>query len=259
MTAPAPYTIVARSEIGVPDPRGRPMLRLNLEAQLCHYVGAGHYDDPSKDWAYARQIATYGIGAGKTWEYNYLIGLGGTIFEQAGDHVGAHCLNFNDRSVGVLMMLGINVAPTVAMMDAWRWLVWRNKSTGRLAQTAQLAPHYRYRTTSCCGTTLANAPGAAWISPTRQGSAGILRPELLAPWVPPDTKEDPDMGNARLVRDPRYVNVWLIGCGPALNLPQELVDTFTADGVEIRVVEHDQMLKGLLFQSGLTRADLIAK
>lgn len=178
------FTIVPRATIGVPDPAvvGRSRLARPLPRVLVHYTGASGYSDPAQDLAYAKKVAAYGVSAGKSWEYNYLIGLGGTVFEQAGDYLGAHCANFNSKSIGVLMMLGVNVPPTTAMVNSFRqlhgWLV----DTGRVTTNLEIAPHYRYRTTACPGLTLAEAPGASWASPTGEGRLGNVIPQLEAVW-----------------------------------------------------------------------------
>ncbi|HEX6020904.1 MAG TPA: peptidoglycan recognition family protein [Solirubrobacter sp.] len=153
---------------------------------VVHYTGVNGYNDHTKDVAYARSVASYGKVAGKTWEYNYLIGLGGTVFEDAGDRVAAHCARANDISIGVLLMLGIGVAPTTAMIDAFRQLRHDLVASGALRLDHQCVPHYRLRATGCPGLTLAAAPsGRFTATPTGEGSLGDLIPDLLAPWVPP--------------------------------------------------------------------------
>lgn len=179
------FTIVPRATIGVPDPAlvGRSRLARPLSHALVHYTGGSGYNDPTQDVVYAKRVAQYGISAGKSWEYNYLIGLGGTVFEQAGDYLGAHCANYNGKSIGVLMMLGIGVQPTPTMIDAFRQLRKYLIDTGRLSATSDVAPHYRYRSTACPGLTLAEAPGASWASPTGEGRLGNVISPLLQPWT----------------------------------------------------------------------------
>lgn len=62
--------------------------------------------------------------------------------------------------------------------------------------------------------------------------------------------------SARLYRDRRWQNIWLVGCGPALALSGELYASYSE---WIGLVEgvHDQMLRCLMFQSGLEQSDLV--
>lgn len=181
---PVTFTIVPRSSIGVPDPAaaGRAKLARPLSHVLVHYTGGAGYNDPTQDVAYAKRVAAFGIANNKKWEYNYLIGLGGTVFEQGGDYMGAHCANFNSKSIGVLVMIGIGVQPTTPQIDAFRQLRKWLTDTGRIAATADVVPHYRYRSTACPGLTLADPPGASWSSPTGEGRLGDVIDPLLKPW-----------------------------------------------------------------------------
>lgn len=185
--------IVPRAVIGVADPGNRARLADGLGYLVGHYPGVAGYHDPAKDYEYAEMVARYGAAAGKTWEYNYLIGLGGTVFEQAGDRLAAHCLNFNPSSYGVLLMAGIGVSPTRAMIDAFRDLRHELAASGKLRMDHVVGPHYMFRSTACCGTQLAVAPGKAWTSPTGQGRVGALIDPLLEPWTPTPILEDFDM------------------------------------------------------------------
>lgn len=180
------YSIVPRATIGVPAPTpGRPLLGKNLKYLLTHYTGSPGYSDPTKDLEYAKRVASYGIVANKPYEYNYLIGLGGTIFEQAGSYKAAHCLNFNDKSYGVLLMLGIGVLPSSEMIDAYLWLCAQLEGVGAVDFLYARVPHYRFRSTGCPGATIAQLPGRSWLSPTGEGSLGDLHSEFLAHWMPP--------------------------------------------------------------------------
>jgi hypothetical protein len=49
----------------------------------------------------------------------------------------------------------------------------------------------------------------------------------------------------------------LVGAAPALNLSGELDSYLASKGIELVEGVHDQMLNGLLMQSGLSRADLV--
>lgn len=194
--------IVARADIGVPAPGTRPLLAKNLGDLVVHYTGVIGFTGLEHDVYYAKSVASYGMVAGKAFEYNYLIGHGGTVFEQAGEYRAAHCLNYNDRSIGVLLMLGIGVQPMPAMITAFvelrAWLT----ATGALAANHRVSPHYRFRSTGCPGNTLAALPGARWASPTGEGSLGDLIPALLATPQPAPIPHLPPTGDdmTRLVQ-----------------------------------------------------------
>lgn len=62
--------------------------------------------------------------------------------------------------------------------------------------------------------------------------------------------------SARLYKDLRYQNIWLVGCGPALALSGELFASYE-EWIGLVTGRHDQMLKCLMFQSGLDWTDLV--
>ena len=189
-------TIVGRAQIGVPAP---PSHRLKLRDRrhvLCHQVGVGppqtyryrseRYDEVLRD---ARSIAAFGASSGRTYEYNYLIGLDGTVFEQAGEYIAAHCKNFNEESVGILMIRATDIPSSSRQRESWHelidWLVARDV----IDPQHERAPHYRYRYTGCCGLD-ADPPGKRYVeSPTGEGSHGLLIPELRSRPIPPPTEE----------------------------------------------------------------------
>lgn len=261
------YVILPRSLIGVPEPPADRPKPGRVKWLLGHYTGVDttkryRSADPDDVLADARAVATFGIAAGKRWEYSYLIGLDGSIFTQAGEYRAAHCLNANDWSKAFLFMVAVSVQPSEAMLDAARWLRAHLVSIGELDAQHDFAPHYRLRLTSCCGDTLAEPFGARWDSPTGQGFLGDLHPDLTAPWTPPapppapEPIEEDEMTTARMWRHPKYSNVFLVGAGPAINLSWELYESYTNAGVPLIVEEHPQMLKSCLAQAGLTEADL---
>jgi hypothetical protein len=256
--------ILPRSLIGTPEPPASRRRLMRVGVLLSHEVGVktsptGRYRSamPEHVLSDARAAATYGISAGKTWEYNYMLGRDGTIFEQAGEFMGAHCLNFNPDSVGVIWLNATDEPPTPAQIDSWWWLRDHLVEIGLLDAMHLAVPHYRYRTTGCCGI-LAEPPGQAWNSPTGQGRLGNLIPALLehpSAYKPP--QEEDDM-TATLWRHPAYKNVFLIGAGPALNVSSGVYDSYKERGAPVIVEAHSQMLKACLAQSGLTEADLEA-
>jgi len=66
------------------------------------------------------------------------------------------------------------------------------------------------------------------------------------------------MSAATLWRPQGYINVFLIGEGPAINVSGETYASLMARGIPyIDGEDHPQMLKTCLFQAGLTEADLV--
>lgn len=210
--------IIPRATIGCPDPGGRTRLpKVDLVvahytgvAGTSRYLGASGPASYTADLADAKSVAAYGKVAGKTWEYNYILGASGAIFEQAGDRQAAHCLGINGRSIGVLWMLGEGREPTPQMIGAWWGLLDHLTAEGRVSPAAELAPHYRYRATSCPGRTLADPPGR-WTprAPNNEGSAGELRVELRArPTAPAPAPTLPGGGSmTQPAPDPTRVTV----------------------------------------------------
>jgi hypothetical protein len=178
-----------RSTIGTPTPPAtRPRLD-RVRVMLAHEVGVlntARYrsTDPARVLDDARAAAAYGISAGKTWEYQYMIGLDGSVFTQAGEYRASHCLNFNSESAGVIFLNALDVATNAAQIVAWHELRTFMVDDGILHPDHVVAPHYRYRSTSCPGLR-AEAPSKAWASPTGQGRLGNLIPALVTPPPPP--------------------------------------------------------------------------
>lgn len=161
-----------------PDPSGRTPLR-NRKYLLVHYTGIGvRFNDPAKEVENAREVCRY-----KRWEYNYLMGLGGGTFSQAGNYVGGHCLNFNLESVGVLLMNAIGVAPTQAQIASFHKLRKDLVAQGVLTADHEVHPHYGFRSTGCPGQLIAETPGAFKNSSLGDGRGrfGRVIPELRQP------------------------------------------------------------------------------
>lgn len=191
--------IVPRSVIGTPEP---PTTRPRLSERrwlLAHEVGVntppnGRYrsSDPARVLDDARAAAAFGISTDRPWEYNFFIGLDGTVFEQGGNVQAAHCLNWNEESVGVLFLNASDIQVNAAQVRSW-WAL-RDHMVGidMLVPGHQATPHYRFRKTSCCGIN-AEVPGPEWNSPTGQGRLGNLIPALLTRPLPPLPPEDSTM------------------------------------------------------------------
>lgn len=183
-------TIAPRQQILLPEPSIlRPKLQSGIKELLCHYTGVNGYPaNPLRDLEYARSVAYYGMHRTPAipYEYNYLIGPGGGIFEQAGVYQGAHCKAWNPHSIGVLLMLGIGVHPTPAMIASWHALRVHLMGTGALAKDHIVLPHYARRATACPSLTIAEPPqGKLLNSPTGEGSIGDLLPFLQTVVTPP--------------------------------------------------------------------------
>jgi hypothetical protein len=188
--------IVPRSFIGTPQPpANRPKLD-RVDVLIAHHVGVStsitsRYQDPAKELSDAKAAAAWGISSGRSWEYSYMIGLGGSIFEQAGEYMAQHCLNFNTKSGGVLFLNADEIQVNSAQVASWHWLRADMVRRGTLASDHEVAPHYRYRSTGCPGIR-AQPPGGPWESPTGEGRMGNLIP-ALATTVAPEPPEEDDM------------------------------------------------------------------
>jgi hypothetical protein len=189
-----------RAVIGTPEPPAtRPKLN-RVGVLIAHEVGVLNTSryrsaDPARVLDDARAAAAFGISSNRPWEYSYMIGLDGSVFTQAGQYRAAHCLNFNDQSAGVVFLNALDVPANAAQIAAWHALRAFMVNDGTLAANHSVAPHYRYRSTSCPGLR-AEPPKGSWPSPTGQGRLGDLIPALTtAPTPPPTppTEDDDDM------------------------------------------------------------------
>ena len=152
---------------------------------LVHHTGDTGW--PKAGWSdrqHMTALQQFSSGAGKTWEYNYVITYPtGVIWEQAGEFQAAHCLNANGWSYGVQINQAASAGhPPQQIVDAFRWLRSHLVDTGQLAPDHQCVPHYRLRSTACSSPDLAEPPGDRWSSPTGEGSLGDVIPSLLVPW-----------------------------------------------------------------------------
>lgn len=189
--------IVPRNVIGTPTPPASRRRLDRVNVLLAHHVGVStritsRYQHPSQELSDAKAAASWGNSSGRSWEYSYMIGLGGGIFEQAGEYMAQHCSNFNNASGGVLFLNADEIQVNAAQIEAWHWLRGDMVRRGTLAAGHEVGPHYRYRDTSCPGIR-AEAPGRAWKSPTGQGRLGNLIPALTTAPTIPDPEEEDDM------------------------------------------------------------------
>lgn len=256
-------TLHPRSVLGIPEPpASRPRLS-GVRWLLAHEVGVntpptGRYrsTDPARVLDDCRAVAAYGASSGRVYEYSFIIGRDGSIFTQGGGFVAAHCRGFNAESAGVLFANALGLAPTQAQIDAWHWLRAHLVGVGVLAADHAVAPHYRFRSTSCPGV-LAEPPGKPWPSPTGEGRTGALIAPLTASPTPPPTPTPDEDDMPFMWKDSRYANVFLVGSCPAQNISGASMAMLTAKGVPLVVDQHDQFLKTCMFQAGIAQADLV--
>lgn len=173
------------------DGTRRPLLAPDRPYLTVHYTGAGSWLDPDDTPTELRSIQLYAQGAGKPWEYNYVIDGQGLVFEYAGDYRAAHyadhttvpAVGKNDIAIGVLLLVGfvppssagVLEQPTIPMIVAFRdlraWLV----ATGRLADPHELRGHRQ----------MTGAPTAC------PGDAVMAKWDQFAAPVPPPPTPDP--------------------------------------------------------------------
>jgi hypothetical protein len=153
----------------------RPLLAGARPYLTVHYTGAGSWLDPDDTPTELRSIQAYAQGAGKPWEYNWVIDGQGIVFEYAGDYRAAHTAGWNESAIGVLLLVGFNrdgqheqppVEMQVAFRDLRAWLT----ATGRVTVDHRLRQHREMpgAATAC--------PGAAVISKWDQFSAPVPPP-----------------------------------------------------------------------------------
>lgn len=134
------------------SPRARLPKGLGLFA--VHYVGV--------DRQYMREttsvpgmlgIQTYAAGAGKPWEYNWMIGHDRRIQEYAGVYMAAHASGNNGSSHGCLLLLGKDETPNDNMIAALLELRRHLVDEGELAADHEVRPHFKMpgASTQCPG------------------------------------------------------------------------------------------------------------
>ena len=167
----------------------RPALKPDRLTLTVHYVGSGTFTDTGDTPSEIRAIHAYSVSPSKRtpWEYNYVVDSEGELWTYAGEREAAHSAGENHLAVGVLMLAGLNDAPTEAMILGFRQLRWLLQDVGLLSRQHSVVPHGQMpgATTSCPGP----ATLARWSS-------------LVEPWSP---QPDPQP----IVEDQmyRYVNV----------------------------------------------------
>jgi hypothetical protein len=149
----------------------RPLLAPNRPILTCHYVGSGTFTDTGDSPSEIRAIHAYSVSPAKRtpWEYSWVVDSDGEIWTYAGEYVAAHSAGNNTTAIGVLLLAGLNDAPTDAMVLGFRQLRWWLLGKGLLAMDHQVLPHRQM-------------PGANTACP---GNATLARwGELAEPWHP---------------------------------------------------------------------------
>lgn len=148
-------TIVPRTSIGLKQKvttfnrvTARPLLRQNLNLTVAHYTGTKRKFVGAN---YAKDIRA--IDRWKAGEYNYVIPKTAEplVVELAGPYQAAHAKGFNDRSVGILFLNGIDDPVTDAQVEAYRWLIGMLKWVGQLEPGAWQVQHGQIAATECPG------------------------------------------------------------------------------------------------------------
>lgn len=138
----------------------RPLLKPGRPYLTVHYTGGGLWLDPDDTPVELTSIQRYAQGAGKPWEYNYVIDGQGVVWEYAGLYEAAHSAGENDLAIGVLLLVGLaNMAMLTGfepmpdpMVASLRWLRAHLCEVGALAADHDIRQHREM-------------PGAATICP----------------------------------------------------------------------------------------------
>lgn len=157
-----------RAYNGLPAPHNnngttlRPLLAPLRPTITCHYpgapVGRSYAGDAMqgdvKKKTYLHNMQRYAQGAGKSFEYNYLLFMDGEVWEYAGDYLAAHSAGDNAESYGCQFVNGQDDPCSGEQIYSFRWL--RDihlKSRKRLALTCATTPHCEMpgASTSCPG------------------------------------------------------------------------------------------------------------
>lgn len=155
------------------DGTPRPLLAPGRPYLTVHYTGSwsdfADFDDSAAEVAAIERFASSATKR-TPWEYNWPVDTQGVVWTYSGEYQAAHSAGENSLAYGVILLLGVNQAPSTAMVDAFRRLRYELVRDGALAAGHLVLPHRAM-------------PGAATTCP---GDAVMARwPDFVAPWMPP--------------------------------------------------------------------------
>lgn len=234
---------------------GPPIDWSKIDMFVIHYTAAvnlpdgdsGPRESQSDVWPYLRNIQNdYTVNRGYSIGYNAAVDVWGCAYELRGaDLKCAANKGHNDHTFACLMLVdGDDRASVKAAARVQRLVADAERLAGR---KLKIVGHGDIGATSCPGVGLRKDIVDGRFNPTV---------EPAVPVVP----EDEDVMTAVMVRFEGYLNVWLVGVGPALHLSPELFNHYKAKGVPYLdgVPVHQQMMKAFINQSGCQLSDLVA-
>lgn len=221
-----------------------------IDTFVIHYTAAANLPDgdngpresQSDVWPYLRSIQNdYTVNRGYSIGYNAAVDVWGCAYELRGADIKcAANKGHNDHTFACLMLVdGDDRASDLAAARVRRLVADAERLAGR---KLKIVGHGEIGATSCPG----------------RGLRQDIVDGRFNPTVEPPIPVEDDM-TAVMVRFKGYLNVWLVGTGPALHLSSELFAHYKAKGVPYLdgVPVHQQMMKAFLAQSGCTQADLV--
>jgi hypothetical protein len=150
----------------------RPKMAAPATWVTVHYTGANvDYGDPGDFVRECQELEDYAVNAGKSNEYNWVIGADGPeaacVATYAGDYQAAHSSGENAQAIGVLFLNGVGQVVTDTQVLAFRWLMDDLITRERIGSFTTTLPHQ-------------DMPGAATACPGDEVLARWY--ELLVPY-----------------------------------------------------------------------------
>lgn len=151
--------IVTRAEAGLKETQAiadLPMMKLPARDVFIHHtVTPAGAADPLADWRYVQTVA---FGRDFT-DISYSFGahpyLPEAVLEGRGQRVGAHTLDHNETSYGLVAVGNFETMEVPdSLVDSFRWIIWHLKDQGLLVPEAKAAPHRSVYATACPGRNL---------------------------------------------------------------------------------------------------------
>jgi hypothetical protein len=216
-----------------------------------NYIVAGNDDSPIANLYLARDGVVW-VCAGGATNTN---GKGGPYAVSRGtvpvDSLNTHAVSCEIANSGVgesYPQVQIDAAFTLSLAVCdWLWL-----------EPTDALGHFDWTPGRKIDPATADAVQGPWrpgaVNSSGTWSLADLHAELLARHL---TNGEDDMSAATLWRPKGYTNVFLIGAGNTINVSGATMESLVARGVPVVVDDHAQMLETVLFQTGLTTADLV--